>query len=97
MAKFKIIDNTKGAYAFHCPGCKCGHTVFTQNEGYSHPIWEFNGDVNSPTISPSLKNVGEYPEGVRVCHSFITSGHIEFLSDCTHELAGKIVEIQNIV
>lgn len=28
-----------------------------------------------------------------VCHSFITNGHIQFLSDCTHELRGKTVPL----
>lgn len=29
-----------------------------------------------------------------VCHSFIRDGHIQFLSDCTHELAGKTVPME---
>jgi Family of unknown function (DUF6527) len=29
-----------------------------------------------------------------VCHSFITDGEIEFLSDCTHELTGKKVPLE---
>ncbi len=28
-----------------------------------------------------------------VCHSFVTNGRIQFLGDCTHELAGKTIEI----
>lgn len=28
-----------------------------------------------------------------VCHSFVRNGRIEFLSDCTHELAGQTVEL----
>ena len=28
------------------------------------------------------------------CHSFVRSGMIEFLSDCTHELAGKTVPME---
>lgn len=35
-----------------------------------------------------------YPCGV--CHSFIREGNIEFLSDCTHELAGKTVPMGDI-
>jgi Family of unknown function (DUF6527) len=27
------------------------------------------------------------------CHSFITDGRIQFLNDCTHELAGQTVEL----
>ena len=28
-----------------------------------------------------------------VCHSFVTDGKIQFLGDCTHELAGQTVEL----
>lgn len=28
-----------------------------------------------------------------ICHSFVTDGKIQFLSDCTHELAGQTVDI----
>lgn len=27
------------------------------------------------------------------CHSFVTDGRIQFLSDCTHDLAGQTVEL----
>lgn len=27
------------------------------------------------------------------CHSFVRDGQIEFLSDCTHALAGKTVSL----
>lgn len=28
------------------------------------------------------------------CHSFVTNGSIQFLADCTHELAGKTVQLE---
>ena len=28
-----------------------------------------------------------------ICHSFVTDGQIQFLSDCTHELAGHTVPL----
>jgi hypothetical protein len=28
-----------------------------------------------------------------VCHSFVTDGKIQYLSDCTHDLAGQTVEL----
>lgn len=31
----------------------------------------------------------------RVCHSFVRDGKIEFLSDCTHRLAGQTVEMED--
>lgn len=30
-----------------------------------------------------------------ICHSFITDGKIQYLSDCTHELAGQTIELQS--
>ena len=30
------------------------------------------------------------------CHSFVRAGRIEFLSDCTHELAGQTVDLFEI-
>ena len=36
----------------------------------------------------------EHPDlQCRVCHSFVTDGMIQFLGDCTHELAGQTVPI----
>ena len=31
-----------------------------------------------------------------VCHSFITDGRIQFLSDCTHALAGQTVDLPEV-
>jgi hypothetical protein len=52
------------------------------------PVWGFNGDCDKPTISPSLLCKSHI-----TCHSFIVDGKIQFLSDCTHKLAGQTVDI----
>lgn len=31
-----------------------------------------------------------------ICHSFIRAGKIEFLNDCTHNLAGQTVELPDL-
>lgn len=38
---------------------------------------------------------GKLPEGFacKICHSFVRDGRIEFLGDCTHELAGRTVDL----
>jgi len=85
----------KFSYLFHCPGCGLLHSINTiPNIGM--PCWTFNGDVDNPTISPSLRVRWEYGEKGRpekCCHSFIKDGKIQFLSDCTHELKNQTVEI----
>jgi hypothetical protein len=30
-----------------------------------------------------------------ICHSFVTDGKIQFLNDCTHELAGQTVALKD--
>lgn len=63
-------------------------------------MWD--ADVNAPTFSPSIRtftNVGEdgrrMPDGQErtLCHSFVRTGKIEFLSDCAHALAGQTVDL----
>lgn len=85
-------------YFFDCPGCKCGHAPyikpFKNSVGAS---WSFNGNMEKPTFRPSLLTRIESPYGkVMVCHSFVTDGQIQFLSDCTHDLAGQTVEIPDL-
>ncbi len=93
----KETDHRPGVpdYYFMCPGCKCDHGVWVENRnGLTHAIWSFNGDVDKPTFSPSLLirwNIGIVNY---VCHGFIRNGMIEFLGDCTHEFAGKTVEMK---
>lgn len=91
MAKFlklKTDDPDVVEYIFKCPGCNGGaHMIRTQGE---RPRWDWNGDVDKPTCSPSLL-VG--PGTSFQCHSFIRDGQIQFLDDCWHELRGQTVDI----
>jgi hypothetical protein len=36
------------------------------------------------------------PTLCKVCHSFVRDGRIEFLSDCTHALAGQTVDLPEV-
>lgn len=78
-------------YSFYCPGCKHLHVFYTM-----HPKgikWSFNGDMDNPTFSPSLKNTVDGPVVHKVCHLFVRNGMIEFCGDCTHDHAGKSVPL----
>lgn len=82
------FHRSKGNHlVFHCPGCNEVHVIDAR--------WTFNGNLDKPTISPSLLVRYSYAGENRVCHSFIADGMIEYLSDCTHELAGEKVEISD--
>ena len=71
-------------YMFWCPACREPHT-FDVQKGQ----WEFDGDWEKPSFSPSLNLL---PEGGR-CHLFLKKGIIEFLPDCRHHLRGQNVPI----
>lgn len=73
------------------------------------PVWGYNGDPEAPTFTPSIlvRSSERLTEDERrrvlagekiqhrptVCHSFVTAGQIQFLSDCTHALAGQTVPL----
>jgi hypothetical protein len=45
----------------------------------------------------NVKNPGrKAPFECSICHSFVTDGQIQFLGDCTHELANKTVLLKSI-
>ncbi len=75
-----------GEPAYWCPGCECAHqvAVSTPNEAGAH--WQWNGNAEAPTFSPSVHIVGR-------CHCFVRAGRIEFMADCAHVLAGKTVDV----
>ena len=40
--------------AFFCPGCQRRHVVRIGGNPRARPIWSFNGNPESPTITPSV-------------------------------------------
>lgn len=83
--KIYTVDNT---HYFKCPGC---HYIHSFNS-----TWEYNNDPEKPTVAPSLLINGnsQYNNpAVPRCHSFIKDGQIQFLEDCSHDLAGETIEI----
>lgn len=82
----KMRRHEGGLASFRCPGCDDEHVVRIEGAG----AWGFNGDMDHPTLTPSV--LVRYGDGSR-CHSFVRDGRIEFLSDCSHALAGQTVEL----
>lgn len=56
--------------------------------------WTFNGDYEKPTFSPSMKV--NYGNGL-ITHCFVKNGNIQYLSDCTHDMAGKTVQCVDFI
>jgi hypothetical protein len=93
-----------------CPGCQCAHQVVTSRDPGAAPgiVWEWDGSLDAPTLSPSLLVRGHQwpqddpfhkpnhrvtPGQPTCCHSFVRAGVWEYLSDCTHTLAGQHVPV----
>ncbi len=96
--KCKIKD---GNLVYKCPGCKDGHVIpFDKLSARGGYAWSFNNDLDKPTLSPSINAWTDGwtdPEDptfhipLTRCHHFLKDGMIQFLSDCTHELANQTV------
>lgn len=102
MAKVERMTangETEILHAFHCPACEISHAVRTAASKEGIQVWKFNGDLSRPTFYPSIGNVWNNPdEGGKttVCHAVIEDGRIRYLTDCTHKLAGKTVELPDL-
>jgi Family of unknown function (DUF6527) len=101
---WKYPDGSANGLNFECPACNEFHQIRLKPEG-----WQWNGSLDKPTFSPSVKvtgvkkisdetcvriMAGEKIDPIpKLCHSFVKDGKIEFLSDCLHEQAGKTLDI----
>ncbi len=93
---------------FVCPGCVAGgpdgydgiHMLpVNAPQGFDRASWDFDGNLEAPTLSPSILSHGAVVDGVEVrptCHSFLRDGVFEFLGDSTHPLAGQKVPIPDL-
>lgn len=103
--KAKLIDvDDNGVYyqslAFVCPGCALrengrwsGLHMIPVNTDKKSPSWDWNGDLEKPTLSPSILTNGH---SSFVCHSFLTDGVFNFLTDSTHPLSGQQIPIPDL-
>jgi Family of unknown function (DUF6527) len=102
-AKFRLEDRIR--YYHYCPACRCVHCIWV-SDAPGH--WKFNGNLDSPTFTNSVKvtyngkdadTVDE--DGTRnpssCCHYNITNGKIDFHNDCSHSMNNlKGVEIPDL-
>jgi len=54
--------------------------------------WTWNGDTEKPTIRPSVLTTNHLFR----CHSWINDGKVQFLFDCSHELANTTVDLKEV-
>lgn len=80
-----VIRSYEGGHVywhFYCPACKDTHQ-FSNRMNAGEPGWDFDGNQECPTFSPSLR----YLSGTK-CHLFLKAGVIEFCGDCPHAMRG---------
>lgn len=77
------------------PNSGSGLHMLAVNSPQHPPSWDWNGNLERPTLSPSiLSRTG--PDGVNICHSYLRDGVFEFLEDCTHKRAGQQVPMSDL-
>ena len=93
MAKAKLHMGPDGTQyiEYWCPGC--GRISLPIS---GEKAWGFNGNLDKPTLTPSVLSQWDSPTKHNVCHSFVTDGEVKFLNDCTHSLAGATREIPDM-
>jgi len=90
-------EHTYKALLFVCPGCVAdGHTgvhmLPVQGETGIRARWDWDGSLAAATLNPSILTTA----GPLRCHSFLRAGVFEFLSDCSHSLAGQHVPMPDL-
>ncbi|MAR56945.1 MAG: ammonia monooxygenase [Rickettsiales bacterium] len=96
MSKAEEVQG--GGVLINCPGCGMYHALNVDPKN-GRPCWEFNNDYDKPTFKPSLLvrwPINDEAKSKGVCHSFITDGNIQFLSDCTHDKAGMTLPLNEV-
>lgn len=101
-----VLRSCSHGFMHRCPACGCSHVAFVRPMRPGGPTWKFDGNVEKPTFSPSLKHTwGRYAdpsyEGEEfdcdhesgICHYSIEAGRLRFYDDCTHEFAGQTVDM----
>lgn len=100
----KWVDpvNEREGFSYFCQGCKRAHSVSVKGSN----AWGWNGDLERPTFTPSvLVTWPAHPDAderfkewrtERRCHTFVTDGRVQFLGDCTHELAGQTLDLPDL-
>jgi hypothetical protein len=102
--RFGVLFWCPGCDEPHCVWVQGPGSVWTWDENAERPT--FNPSVlirrghyvpgeegRDCWCSYTARTKRKAPFSCSVCHSFVRDGRIEFLSDCTHKMAGQTVEL----
>lgn len=99
MASLTSLSSIHRLDIFICPGCSAYQKrsvlhwfrIEKPEVADGSGVLEWNGSIESPSVKPSIL----LPNGK--CHLYLENGMIRYLKDCTHELAGKTVSMEDII
>lgn len=104
LSMSKVSEHESGLH-FWCPGCDDAHGITTGPNGWTYN-GDIERPTFSPSVlvyphrtlidSDLEGDALTAPENVRMtptCHSFVTDGRVQFLTDSTHEMAGQTVDL----
>lgn len=102
-------------WRFMCPACNRVHSFRTyaseeykreykEGTGRTLPLWEFNGNEQSPSFMPSLRIQSSRPskddpekmEPYTVCHLVLTDGRINYCGDFQSPYANRSVPLPDL-
>lgn len=99
LHQVEYLGNHYQSIALWCPGCASvrhsGHGLHllpvSGDVPPGVPRWDFDGNLDAPTLTPSILTRIRRADGEFVCHSFLRNGVWEYLSDSTHAYSGQSV------
>lgn len=97
-AKLRSVEgNGHSGIAHWCPGCEEVHVIWHKSTP-GRPSWTWDGNVNAPTCSPSIRLFVRDKKGYEItqCHYFLKAGKIEYCGDCDHEYSGMTIDLPDI-
>ena len=104
------LRKVEGGYAYWCQGCEEMHRVtakWTFDGNLEAPTFSPSVLVTCGHFAPGWVGPDcwctfnrKHPSDVSFkcfrCHTFITRGMVQFLGDCTHELAGQTLPLPDL-
>lgn len=90
MIRLKVWPD--GTAAFRCPACGRPHHLRVEAVP-GRPAWKWNASAERPTLEPSVLWRRPVDDLGDRCHSYVRDGFIEYLPDCSHNQAGKTLEL----
>ena len=88
-----VMINMPGPTGTLILGCVLHGSRDRASDDRKEPVWTWNGDTEKPTLKPSVLTTGG--DQWR-CHTWVTDGKAQFLSDTTHELKNQTVDLLDV-